>query len=251
MITGFFRRKERTSRRPTFPIEPRWPFYKRRVRETAHAVAGYAKIAFEMQELWLATRIRRDDYWFVGDLRRLGPGSVEAIRLQWTRLHAALAPVLASAQQRLGATATVFSATMRARTEAVREAMGERANAASQALDRLLPARARVNAVREGAGPGSSEPVAALHAVLADLRLPELPPAAVPTALRRRLTRLNPFAIESLEPDPSLVAYWQRTNAKIARLQLWRLNPFAFTWNLVRGTRRTIIFLFAMQAERY
>jgi len=28
---------------------------------------------FEMQELWLQTRIRRDDYWFLGDLRRLDP----------------------------------------------------------------------------------------------------------------------------------------------------------------------------------
>jgi radical SAM superfamily enzyme YgiQ (UPF0313 family) len=61
MLTGFFRLKDRTSRRSTFPIERRWPFFRRRVREVARTVRGYLAIVVEMQELWLLTRVRRDD----------------------------------------------------------------------------------------------------------------------------------------------------------------------------------------------
>jgi hypothetical protein len=57
MVTGFFRLKDRTTRRPTFPIERRWPFFKRRVGEVAHVLREYGRLYFEMQELWLRTRL--------------------------------------------------------------------------------------------------------------------------------------------------------------------------------------------------
>ncbi len=44
MMTGFFRLKDRRSRRPGFPIEGRWTFARRRAREAAHQVREYAKL---------------------------------------------------------------------------------------------------------------------------------------------------------------------------------------------------------------
>jgi radical SAM superfamily enzyme YgiQ (UPF0313 family) len=77
MVTGFFRLKDRMTRRPTFPIERRWRFFRRRAGEIAQMLGAYAKLYLEMQELWLLTRIRRDD-------RRLGThrtrGRLEAWR---------------------------------------------------------------------------------------------------------------------------------------------------------------------------
>jgi hypothetical protein len=61
MVTGFVRLKDRRSRRPGLPIEARWPFFWRRWRETRTMVLGYARLALEMQELWLATRAGRDE----------------------------------------------------------------------------------------------------------------------------------------------------------------------------------------------
>jgi hypothetical protein len=93
------------------------------------------------------------------------------------------------------------------------------------------------------------------HVVAAYLRLAlEMQELWLATRIRRRdhwLTRLNPLALEPLEPDPALLAYWRRTHDTIVRLQLWRLNPFALTWNIVRGTRRTLIFLLAIRGQRY
>jgi len=249
MITGFFRLKERRSRRPGLPIEPRYRFFKRRVREFRHILAGYLRLGIEMQELWLLTRIRREDYWFLGDLRRLGPRSLQACKLTWRRLHAAMAPALASAQQRLETAAIAASATMHARLDALRQAKCETADDVHAAG--FGPLRARFNAMVGAVGKGRSEPAATWHSRLADLRLPELPPVRLPSAFRRRLRRLNPFSIEPLEHDPRLTAYWRRTREKVARFQLWRLNPLSLTWNLARGTRRALIFFMALQREWY
>jgi radical SAM superfamily enzyme YgiQ (UPF0313 family) len=58
MITGFFRLKSRTQRRPGFAVESRWAHGRRRTREIAAWIRGVAAVYFEMQEVWLATRGR-------------------------------------------------------------------------------------------------------------------------------------------------------------------------------------------------
>ncbi len=255
MVTGFFRLKDRKSRRSTFPTERRWPFFKRRVREVGQLLLGYVKLGLEMKELWLLTRIRRDDYWFLGDLRGLGPRSVQAVKLAWGRVHAAIGLGLASVQERLGVAANVVSATLTERLDAVRDTLGSRAEILRLGMaERVQAVRARIDASLASAGKRRPDPAHAAHAVraaLANLRLPELPPVHPPSFLRRRLKRLNPFSLDRLEYDPALSAYWRRTRRAVARWQLWRLNPLLLTWNLVRGARQALIFLVALGLERY
>jgi hypothetical protein len=91
MVTGFVRLKDRRSRRPGQPIEPRWPFAVRRTREMARMVRGYAGLLVEMAELWRVTRIRRRDYGgAVPRQARQLPVGLE-IKTEWSRLHASLA----------------------------------------------------------------------------------------------------------------------------------------------------------------
>ena len=56
MINGFLRLKGRLSRRPTFPVEGRWSYFKRRARDLWGILTGWVKLALEMEEVWLATR---------------------------------------------------------------------------------------------------------------------------------------------------------------------------------------------------
>ena len=183
MITGFFRLKDRTSRRPRFPIERRWPFFRRRIREVTHLLREYVAIYFEMQELWLQTRIRREDYRFLGDLRKLAPTSVRELKLAWGRVHAAAALKLTTLQGRLGEGVGGFSATMTERLEIVREAVGSRT------------------------------------ASLAALKFPTLPPAPRASGLWRRIRRVNPLSLDRLEYNPALEAVlarrpWRRPQAE-------------------------------------
>jgi radical SAM superfamily enzyme YgiQ (UPF0313 family) len=252
MITGFFRLKDRTSRRPTFPIEGRWAFFVRRVREIAYILKEYAKLYFEVQELWLQTRIRREDYRFLGDLRRLAARSMQDAKLNWARVHAAAAARLATLQDQVGAQKASLSATMAARMAAVSDALGSRAAALRDSVAGHAGAwRARVDASLQHTGRRVSAGAHAVHAALADLALPTLPPVAVPPGLARALARVNPFSLARLEHDPRLAEYWRRTKRALLRLELWRINPIALSWNAARGAQRSMLFLFAMLGERY
>jgi hypothetical protein len=56
MLSGFFRLKGRTHRRPGFPLASRWEYFRTRVRELREYFAGALRILLEMEELWLQTR---------------------------------------------------------------------------------------------------------------------------------------------------------------------------------------------------
>jgi radical SAM superfamily enzyme YgiQ (UPF0313 family) len=252
MVTGFFRLKDRTSRRPTFPIERRWPFFRRRSREVAHMVRAYLALYFEMQELWLLTRIRREDYWFLGDLGTLGPQSARELKLAWGRVHTAVAQRLAALQERLGEGVDGLSATMAARLDIVRDALGSRTPApGSSRTWPALAARARDDVPAAAVAGASSRLSEALQAALAALKLSGLPPVSPGSWLARGVRRANPFSPGRLEHNPALVAYWRSALQTLGRLEIWRLNPLRLAWNLVRGARQTLVFLLAMRGERY
>ncbi len=59
MLHGFVRLKGRLERRPDYPLEGRWVYFKRRVRDVWNLLYGWFKLCLEMEELWLATRRRR------------------------------------------------------------------------------------------------------------------------------------------------------------------------------------------------
>jgi hypothetical protein len=58
MIHGLFRMKDRTDRRPGFPIESRLRHFGRRFREVRSLVRKWIALVLEMEELWLQTRMR-------------------------------------------------------------------------------------------------------------------------------------------------------------------------------------------------
>jgi hypothetical protein len=58
MMSGWFRRKSRTDRRPGWPVVSRWQHLRSRAREVRAQLAGMLTILLEMEELWLQTRQR-------------------------------------------------------------------------------------------------------------------------------------------------------------------------------------------------
>ncbi len=70
MICGFFRLKDRKQRRPGYAVESVWKHALRRVPEVLSTVRQMARLYFEMQEVWLATRGRVRIASNLEDLRR-------------------------------------------------------------------------------------------------------------------------------------------------------------------------------------
>jgi len=252
MVTGLFRLKDRTSRRPSFPIERRWPFFRRRAVEIATLLREYLKLYLEMQELWLRTRIRRDDYSFLGDLGALGPQSVREVKLAWARIHTAVVHRLAPLHDRVGQEVSGLSATMTERLDIVREALGNRAAILRTSMAAATgPAGVRDDLPTSATVDGTTEAETDAQAALAALRLPALSSPRRVSRLVRMLRRVNPLSLDRIDPNPALAAYWRRARQTLRRVELWRVNPFALAWNFLRAGRRAVVFLAAMHGERY
>ncbi len=225
MVTGFFRLKDRLSRAGR---AGRSRAVSRSSggasREIGHITLGYAKLLLEMQELWLATRIRREEYGWVGDLRALKTraAAMLEVKTSWARLHAAMAARLRDLKDAAEAPAVRMSAAMHDRFEAVRQAAGRRADELARAA-------------------GST---------WAELRVASVPPLRPRSALRRLGARLNVVRTPTLEARRKLSAYWTQTERRVRDWQFWRLNPFSLAWNGIRDLKNLAIFVGAMTKER-
>jgi len=69
MLTGFFRLKDRTTRRPGFAQDGRWAHLRRRIPEVLVLLRSSVRLMLEMEELWLATRRVGETEKRVRDLR--------------------------------------------------------------------------------------------------------------------------------------------------------------------------------------
>ena len=58
MLHGFARQKNRTERRENFPLESRFAFFMRRVKDIGRTLKGSFRLLMEMEEVWLETRKR-------------------------------------------------------------------------------------------------------------------------------------------------------------------------------------------------
>jgi radical SAM superfamily enzyme YgiQ (UPF0313 family) len=225
MVTGFFRLKDRRSRRPGRPLEGRVRFLRRRLRESAQTTLAYAKILLEMHELWVATRIRHEEYAWVGDLRALKTraSAMLEVKASWARAHAILAARLQDWRASAEGPAIRASAAMHERFEAVRRALGQRADELAHAAGTRL----------------------------SELRVPSLPPLRPRPALARLAARLNVVKTPTPEARRALSEYWIQTERRLRAWQLWRLNPLALAWNAARDVKNLTIFVTAMTRERY
>lgn len=87
MVAGFFRLKDRTLRRPGYAPAGRWAHLKMRAPEIWRYLQGVVHLLFEMQELWLQTRLRPAfEIKVVQELDQLKAGLQEKLTiLEWKR----------------------------------------------------------------------------------------------------------------------------------------------------------------------
>jgi hypothetical protein len=213
------------------------------------------RICLEMQDLWLRTRIRRDEYAFLGDLRRLARRSIQDTKMNWGRIHTAIGDRLTAFRDAAGAPVDI-SGTFAERVEAVRDALATRAaTLTSSGEDRtgVLPESVDVAGVDRGCAPARRAIL--LEETLADLGaryLPQLPPAVRPTTIRRALERINVLSLQRADPPHDrLVDSWRQMRLAVRRLDVWRVNPFTLVRHALRDVRHAVLFFYALLLERY
>ena len=87
MMTGFFRLKGRTARRPGMPVESVRQYWSWRLPEIASYVKAWAKFVLELEELWLQTRKRSDrEQQLMDALASIRGGVMQKPRIEDLRL---------------------------------------------------------------------------------------------------------------------------------------------------------------------
>jgi hypothetical protein len=92
MITGFFRLKDRLSRRPGYVIDPWFVHVRKRSKEIKSYLIAWVKLFLEMEELWLQTRKRSvKEQWVIDELQKIRSDVKEWRKLRVQELHEAYA----------------------------------------------------------------------------------------------------------------------------------------------------------------
>jgi radical SAM superfamily enzyme YgiQ (UPF0313 family) len=92
MITGFFRLKDRLSRRPGYAIDPWFVHVRKRSKEIKRYLVAWVKLFLEMEELWLQTRRRGEkEQWVIDELQKIRSDVKEWRKLRVQDLHEAYA----------------------------------------------------------------------------------------------------------------------------------------------------------------
>ncbi len=92
MIAGFFRLKDRRSRRPGFAVDP-WPVHAwKRLRELVAWIGAWVRLLKEMQEVWIATRPRSErERLVLAEMERLQAEIWQALKVpEWRAAYAEL-----------------------------------------------------------------------------------------------------------------------------------------------------------------
>ncbi len=90
MVAGFFRLKERRSRRPGFAIDSLPIHLWKRTKEVFRLFVSWARFLKEMEEIWLQTRPRSDaEKRFFGEIQRIQGEIWQALRIaEWHKAYA-------------------------------------------------------------------------------------------------------------------------------------------------------------------
>jgi hypothetical protein len=89
MIAGFFRLKDRTSRRPGFATEPLPVHVWKRTKEVVRLFVAWAKFLKEMEEVWLQTRKKseKEERW-LEEIQRVQGEIWQALKIaEWQQVY--------------------------------------------------------------------------------------------------------------------------------------------------------------------
>jgi hypothetical protein len=253
MVTGLLRLKDRRSRRPGLPVEGRWRFFRRRIREHRGLIGAYFQICLEMRDLWLQTRIRREEYAFLGDLRKPARRVIQDFKMNWGRVHAAIGERLAAFGHMMGAPAGI-SGTFAERVEAVRDAIGPCATL-GVLEDRGGVPPASIGTVPVAPWPRPAPSVLPRQDTAAEPWWPvprHLSRLARAPTMRRALARINVFSLQREDPpgEPDADS-WSRRQLATGPGGMLRVNPVSAIGHALRELRHAMLFFYALLLERY
>jgi radical SAM superfamily enzyme YgiQ (UPF0313 family) len=262
MISGFFRLKDRTSRRPGYAVEGRFAHFRRRAKETVQLLRSWWALLLELEEIWLQTHVRSmERIAYVKDLQHRAADAVLQIKgMGGKEMKQRLLDLL---HQFRGDDAWEFRRHLdgilqRLKDFDTRQAL-QSATDQIRALQRQIethlksaagPAAAADQAV-SGTAVGAPADSAMAGAISPDPGAMAHGLSAVTPGSAPRRPRFNLLSIQRVSSREPLRRFWKRTRIHLRRGRWFRINPFLVVVNLVRDTRLTLAFCYGIVAAKH
>jgi hypothetical protein len=252
MIAGFFRLKDRLSRRPGFAVDPLPVHLWKRAKEVTHLIISWAKFLKEMEEVWLQTRKKseQEEKWLL-----------EAQRIQgeiWQALKVAECQKAYSNAK----------ANLPARAKALLDPFEE---AASKILftpkdlkkflrqwqglqSRLQQARYYLSRQGEPAGGWIDEMLSIHRSIRLGSRIQEWREAyarlrhSLPAKYRLIHAKFDAFSNRVLYSREPLDRFWDNTVEQLRAMRIWNIDPGKLTISLIKDFFLTTSFVFTFRA---
>jgi radical SAM superfamily enzyme YgiQ (UPF0313 family) len=246
MIAGFFRLKERLSRRPGFTIDPLPVHLWKRASEVLHLFMSWAKFLKEMEEVWLQTRKKseQEEKWLEQAQRIQGEIWHTLKIAEWQKAYgnaksglSAKAKVLLDPFEELSST-IIFSRkdlnvflrqweSLQSKLQETRLHLSRDGEAAREWLDEML----RIHtSIRLGSR------IHEWRETYSRLR------QSLPSKYLLAYAKFDPMSNRALYSREPLQRFWSNTMEHLKGLRLWNINPGKLTTSLIKDLFLTISF---------
>ncbi len=239
MITGFFRLKGRRNRRPGYPIESRWAYFKQRTVEIKNLLIAWMRFMIHLEELWLQTRIRGEsELKFLFEMRSLKGDLLKSLRtdevLQFLHKMSGNVRTSYGHVRKLGAEkVSALSESL----DQVRRMSSEKVTGFSGSVhDRYLHSREEFDKF-------SAQVAHEFQKLSAHARL------GFPSRCRHWISRLNVLAIKNIHTREHLTSYWREMLAHCKSGRFFRLIDPRIPMNLWRESILAVHFVGAVARE--
>jgi hypothetical protein len=252
MIAGFFRLKERLSRRPGFAVDSLPVHLWMRAKEVFHLLIAWAKFVKEMEEVWLQTRKKseREEKW-LEEAQRIQGEIWQALKIaEWQRVYSNARSMLpGKARALLDPLQELSSKILFSRKD-----LDTFLRQWERLQSRLLEMRLYLSRDGEAARGWLDEMVRIQRSIRLGSRMQEWQEAY--SRLRHRLPlksrllhakfdALSNRALYSREP---LQRFWNNTVDQLKGRRLWNIDPGKLTTSLIKDLFLTMSFVFTFRA---
>ena len=252
MIAGFFRLKERLSRRPGFAVDSLPVHLWMRAKEVFHLLIAWAKFVKEMEEVWLQTRKKseREEKW-LEEAQRIQGEIWQALKIaEWQRVYSNARSMLpGKARALLDPFEELSSKILFSRKD-----LDTFLRQWERLQSRLLEMRLYLSRDGEAARGWLDEMVRIQRSIRLGSRMQEWQEAY--SRLRHRLPlksrllhakfdALSNRALYSREP---LQRFWNKTVDQLKGRRLWNIDPGKLTTSLIKDLFLTMSFVFTFRA---
>jgi radical SAM superfamily enzyme YgiQ (UPF0313 family) len=252
MIAGFFRLKDRLSRRPGFTIDPLPVHLWKRAKEVLHLFIAWAKFVKEMEEVWLQTRkmSEREERW-LEEAQRIQGEIWRTLRIaEWQQVYTNVKSILpGKARAILDPFEELSSKILFTRKD-----LDIFLRQWGSLQSRLQELRLHITRDEEAAHRWLDEMVRMQKSIRLGSRIHEW--RAAYSRLRHRLpskyqllhARFDALSNRALYSREPLQRFWNNTVEQLKEMRLWNVDPGKLTTSLIKDLLLTTSFVFTFRA---